>query len=110
MEQQLQRMTDEIVAVYKKYEATGTKPWTYEIAARDLVYQVGSLMKLVMQRNGERFVGSEDKTMIDHRIGDELADIMAETLFIARELNIDIESSWRSMVASDESKIDQRLK
>lgn len=104
----LKEMSEQIARVYKSYETTGTKPWDYEIAAKDLVYQVGSLTKLVMQRNQERFADGKSQAEIDKGIADELADILAETLFIARALGIDLEKAWEDMVQSDEDKISAR--
>ena len=80
----LGQLTDEIVATYKSYEKTGTKPWDYLVASRDLSYQVGSLTKVIMQLNNERYAkaGAED---LRAQAGDELADILAEVLFIAKE-------------------------
>ncbi len=62
-------------------ELTQTKPWTYEIASRDLAYQVGSLTKLVMQKTGERHAKGKTEKEIMKDIGDELADILGEVLF-----------------------------
>ena len=38
-------------------------------------------------------------------VADELADIMAEVLFISNELNIDFNKAWEKMIESDENKI-----
>ncbi len=105
---QIEQMTEEIVAMYKQYQKTGTKPWTYEIAAKDLSYQVGSLTKLIMQRTGERFADNKSEEELRKGIADELADILAETLFIAHELDIDLTQAWEDMIRSDESKVSVR--
>jgi NTP pyrophosphatase (non-canonical NTP hydrolase) len=105
----LHQLTDEIVAVYKRYEATGTAKWTHEIAAKDLAYQLGSLTKALMQLRGERHAGGKTPEQLRAAVGDELADILAETLFIARELDIDLAASWQAMVASDDAKITERV-
>lgn len=102
-------LTAEVQAIYKEYRATGTAPWTYDIAAKDLPYQVGSLMKRIMQLRGERHADNKSETALKNEIGDELADILAEVLFIASELEIDILSAWDRMLASDHTKIIERV-
>jgi NTP pyrophosphatase (non-canonical NTP hydrolase) len=103
----LHELTDEIVATYKSYESTGTKPWDYLIASRDLSYQVGSLTKVIMQLSKERYTKDAPEAL-KAQAADELADILAEVLFIARELNIDMYQAWNKMIGSDEAKIEER--
>lgn len=104
----LQQMTQEIVAVYKKYTQTGTIEWTGDVAARDLPYQVGSLTKIMMQLSGYRYADGKTKEELTAQASDELADILAEVLFIAHELGIDMQHAWNDMVKSDETKIEAR--
>jgi NTP pyrophosphatase (non-canonical NTP hydrolase) len=106
----LDEMTSHVASIFKRYEATGTKPWTYEIAAKDLAYQVGSLTKLIMQKDGERFAKGKTEKELLKDISDELSDILAEVLFIAHELNIDMHEAWEAMAQSDENKISSRSK
>jgi len=47
-------------------------------------------------------------SQIKAKLSDELADIMAEVLFIAHELDIDLHSAWDNMLASDQKKISER--
>lgn len=101
-------MQAEIVDVYQSYTTTGTNPWDYKVAAHDLPYQVGSLTKLIMQLSGDRYADGKTKETLIEGVKDELADILAEILFIAHELGIDIEEAWKGMVKSDEDKISSR--
>jgi NTP pyrophosphatase (non-canonical NTP hydrolase) len=101
-------MVQEVIAVYDDYRKTGTNQWTYDTAARDLAYQVGSLTKYVMQLRGDRHHEDKTREEIIAKISDELADILAEVLFISCELQIDLASAWEAMVASDERKIASR--
>lgn len=103
----LPELTSEIVATYKSYESTGTKPWDYLIASRDLSYQVGSLTKIIMQLSGERHT-RDSQEVLKSQAADELADILAEVLFIAKELDIDMYQAWNKMIGSDEQKISER--
>lgn len=107
-EKGLKDFTEEVVALFKKYEETGTPPWTYKTAVQDLSYQVGSLTKAVMQLEGERHAEGKSKEEMMKKVGDELADIFAEVLFIAHELNISLEEAWDQMLESDRSKIESR--
>jgi NTP pyrophosphatase (non-canonical NTP hydrolase) len=51
---------------------------------------------------------SKTDTQIKEGIKDELADILAEVLFISQELDIDLEEAWKGMVKSDHAKISAR--
>lgn len=104
----LQEMQQQVVDLFTKYIEQGTKPWTYVIASHDLQYQVGNLSKCVLQLEGYRYRGDLSEAEIKANAADELADIMAEVLFIAHELGIDLEDAWKKMVKSDEDKISQR--
>jgi NTP pyrophosphatase (non-canonical NTP hydrolase) len=43
-----------------------------------------------------------------HKLGDELADIMADVLFVADGLGIDMYQSWDAMLNNDKRKIKER--
>lgn len=101
-------MTKEIVATFESYKKTGTAEWTHEIAAKDLSYQLGSLTRALMQLKGERFADGKTPEELKKQVADELADILAEVLFIAHELEIDIGESWEKMIDSDNTKIKNR--
>ncbi|GAO98795.1 hypothetical protein Cva_01464 [Caedimonas varicaedens] len=99
----------QIVKQMKKYSSRlCTKPWNYKTALRDLPCQVGSLTKLVMQLEGERYRHNKTNAEIKEEIGDELADILSLVVFIAHELNIDLNDAWEGMHKSDENKLSTR--
>jgi hypothetical protein len=104
----LKEFESEVVTMFKKYEQTGTIPWNYSIATRDLPYQVGSLTKAVSQLEGIRHREGKTDEELKAKIGDELADIFAEVLFIAHDFGISLEDVWQNMLASDQRKIDER--
>jgi len=104
----LRQLTEEIVQDFRNYDATGTNSWTYATAIRDLPYQLGSLTKLLNQLEGDRFADGQTPDQIKAKMADELADIMAEVLFAAHELGIDMDQAWRDMIKSDETKISER--
>jgi NTP pyrophosphatase (non-canonical NTP hydrolase) len=107
---EIKSMTDQIVKIFKEYDKQGTKSWTYDIAAHDLQYQIGILAKRVLQLKGFRFKEGLSDENIKNDISDELADVLAETLFIAHELDIDIGEAWNAMIESDKKKINTRSK
>jgi len=108
MPKTLEEMTKQIVEMFDHYESQGTAHWTYKIAALDLSYQLGSLAKRILQLDGERYTEGLSKEEIKAKISDELADILAEALFISHELGMDMEQAWERMLASDAKKIEER--
>jgi NTP pyrophosphatase (non-canonical NTP hydrolase) len=98
----------DVISIFKRYEETGTIPWTYKIAAHDLSYQIGSLTKAIMQLEGERHAEGKTREEVLKKVADELADIFAEVLFIAHELDISLEEAWEGMLRSDQTKIEAR--
>ncbi len=108
MSKNLHQMTNEILQTFKEYERTGTKPWTYRTAAFDLSYQIGMLTKRILQLDGERYREGKNDKELKVLIADELADIIADVLLIAHELDIDLEMAWKHMQKSDAKKIAER--
>jgi len=104
----LSQLTAEVVDIFEKYNSTGTNNWTAEIAAQDLPYQVGSLTKAMMQMAGNRFADGKSALQLRADLSDELADILAEVLFIAHELEIDLSEAFANMLKSDNKKIEER--
>lgn len=49
----LQEMTLDVQKSINMYPSSGTKSWDYQIAAKDIAVQTGSLIKLIMQLNNE---------------------------------------------------------
>lgn len=106
---ELKKLTQQVREIYAAYEDSGTNKWTYETALIDLSYQVGSLSKIMLQIRGDRFA-EEPADKLTEQIGDELADVLAEILFIADELGIDLQEYWANMLNSDREKISNRTK
>lgn len=95
---------------FAKYDRQGTRHWTWDTAARDLSYQVGELAKVTLQLSGERYNEGHDEAALRWQLRNELADIMAEVLYIASELGIDMNVALEEMVADDAKKIAERTK
>ncbi|MEI6478207.1 MAG: hypothetical protein WCO52_04465 [bacterium] len=101
-------LTSDVTRIFAEYDKQGTVTWDYRIAASDLPYQLGSLTKAISQLHGERYAEGKTEEQLKRTIADELADIMAEVLFIAQDLDIDLESAWEGMLKSDTDKIKER--
>ena len=108
MKKTLEELQKETIATFKEYEKTRRRPWTYRIAAFDLSYQVGSLAKRILQIEGDRFGENLSREELKTKTADELVDIMAEVVFIAHELGIDLEQAWQNMLESDKKKVSEQ--
>jgi len=108
MSKTIQQMTAEVIKSFDSYVAQGTKKWDWESAAKDLPYQVGSVTKIMQQLTNERWAENKTKKALLVEMSDELADIIACTLFIADGLNISIEDAWLKMLDSDNKKVSER--
>lgn len=104
----LEAMTQQVTHQMERYTQMGTKKWTYKTALRDLPVQVGSLTKLAMQLEGERYRHGMNAPDIKRKMADELADLLSLVLFIAHELSIDMKEAWHIMLSSDEHKLSSR--
>lgn len=62
----------------------------------------------MLQLTGERWADGKTEAELKSQMANELADIMAEALFIASELNIDMAKPWEDMLADDTKKISER--
>lgn len=104
----LYEMKEELIKVWDTYHTQGTIPWTHETATQDLSYQIGSLNKLDLQLKNFRYREGMTEEEIKAKIADELADILAETIFIADGYGIDLYEAWEAMLGSDVKKISER--
>ena len=110
MSKTLVQITKEVVAIFEEYRKQGTLNWNYEIASRDLIYQVGSLNKVILQLHNQRYRDGKTADELKSVVADELPDILAEVVFIAHDMHIDLEVAWEKMAESDRSKIANRSK
>jgi NTP pyrophosphatase (non-canonical NTP hydrolase) len=106
----IKQWTEAVKKSFGKYDAQGTTHWTWETAARDLPYQVGSMWKVLLQLSGERYKEGKNDEALQWQLRNELADILAEVLYIAGELNIDMNRALSEMVDDDTKKVDERTK
>ncbi len=101
-------LTEAVKNSFKKYDQQGTRHWTWQVAAQDLAYQIGSLNKVMLQISGDRWADSKDKVALEAEFRDELADILAEVLYIASEKGIDMNRAMDEMMKSDQDKVNSR--
>ena len=101
-------LTSAVKASFAKYDAQGTRHWTWEVAMQDLSYQIGSLQKVALQLSEYRWADGKDKVALEADFRDELADILAEVLYVAAERGIDMNRAMDEMVASDQKKVTAR--
>jgi hypothetical protein len=108
MSKTLSQITADVVQVFNEYDSQGTRHWSYKEAMADLPYQLGSLAKRMGQLDGMRYADGLSREQLLKHTADELADIIAESLFIAYELGIDMDTAFVAMFASDRKKIAER--
>lgn len=106
----ISQLTQIVKDSFAQYDKQGTNHWTWEIAAKDLAYQIGSLNKVMLQLSGDRWTDGKDKDTLEAEFRDELADILAEVLYIASERSIDMNQAMGEMVQSDTRKVEERTK
>lgn len=104
----LKELTAIIKASFATYDAQGTRHWTWQTAAHDLSYQIGSLHKIMLQLSGDRWAEGKATAELEANLRDELADILAEVLYIASERGIDMNQAIAQMVQSDAHKVTER--
>jgi len=93
---------------FGQYDKQGTRHWTWETAAKDLTYQIGSLTKVMLQLSGERWADGKNNEELEWQFRNELADILAEVLYVAGERNINMNQAMDEMVGDDKKKVKER--
>lgn len=104
----INQLTKIVKDSFARYDQQGTRHWTWETAAKDLAYQIGKLSKVALQLSGDRWAEGKDVAALEAEFRDELADILAEVLYIASERNINMNQAMDEMIESDSRKIKVR--
>ncbi len=99
---------NDVVKMAQRYTSQGTKPWDVQTNAMDLQYQIGSLCKLLLQKDG--FVHNHGLTAgeIDSLIALDISDIISLALVIADKLDINPDKAFIDHLQSDIEKIRKR--
>lgn len=92
-----QQAIDQYRAIYQRFEKIEGRPWGAEGATIELMKQVGELAKLVMV--AERYYFPKRQMMEGYqadfeKIGDELADIVAQVVRLADYYQIDLVDAY----------------
>ena len=81
------------------------KEWNNGQIAQGFVGDVGSLMKLVMAKEGIR-----DMEDVDKKLAHELADCLWSVLVLANKYGVDIEKSFLDTMNDLDKRIDEKIK
>lgn len=87
---EMEEMYDNIVKRFNKIEL---KDWKAEGVMIELSKQVGELAKQVMIKE-KYYALTEEVEDIDKRIGNEMADVIAQIMRLASYYNIDLENAF----------------
>ncbi|MDE7339552.1 MAG: MazG-like family protein [Lachnospiraceae bacterium] len=88
--QEMEKMYEEVVKRFNKIEL---QAWNAEGAMIELSKQVGELAKQVMIK--ERYYALEGETPdVDERLGNEMADVIAQVMRLADFYKIDLEKAF----------------
>lgn len=87
---EMQEMYEQIVRRFSKIEL---QEWKAEGAMIELSKQVGELAKQVMIK--EKYYALTDEVPdVDERLGNEMADVIAQVMRLAMHYNIDLEKAF----------------
>ena len=80
-------------AVVKRFNKIELQPWNAEGAMIELMKQVGELSKQVMIK--EKYYALTDEVPnVDEKIGNEMADVIAQVMRLAEYYKIDLEKAY----------------
>lgn len=86
-------MEDMYKEVVKRFNKIELREWKAEGAMIELTKQVGELAKQVMLK--ERYYAFEGDTLdVDKRLGNEMADVIAQIIRLADYYKIDLEKAF----------------
>lgn len=87
---EMENMYREIVKRFNKIEL---QPWNAEGAMIELMKQVGELSKQVMIKE-KYYALTGEVTDVDERLGNEMADVIAQVMRLADYYKIDLEKAF----------------
>ncbi len=86
-------MEDMYREVVKRFQMIELREWKAEGAMIELIKQVGELAKQVMIK--ERYYALEEEVPnVDERVGNEMADVIAQIMRLADYYKIDLEKAF----------------
>lgn len=99
---------EEVAGMARRYAQQGTRPWGVTQIGMDLQYQIGSLSKLLLQRDGYVHDHGLTEAEIQSLIALDIADIISLALSLADALDIDPNEAFVAQLQSDIEKIRER--
>ncbi len=103
---QVEQRALEVRGKYRQLEmARLGREWTLSEMTEGFVGDVGSLMKLVMAKQGIRVIDD-----VDEKLKDEICDCLWATICIANRLGIDLESEFAKKMDVLNVRVENSLK
>ncbi len=96
------------VCMVEHYLAQGTKSWDLREISMDLSYQVGTLVKLIMQESGHVYCDGIPSEDIRALMALDIADILSLALIMAYRLGIDPDEAFIEHLKFTLTKINER--
>lgn len=101
---EMQDMYKDIVTRFNKIEL---REWKAEGAMIELSKQVGELAKQVMLKENY-YAFSEDEATVNERLGNEMADVIAQVMRLADHYEIDLEKAFVEARADEDGYLKSR--
>lgn len=93
--------------VVKRFNKIELQDWKAEGAMIELSKQVGELAKQVMIKE-KYYALTEEVTDVDERLGNEMADVIAQVMRLADYYNIDLEKAFIQAREDEERYLQSR--
>lgn len=100
----MQEMYMDIVHRFNKIEAS---EWKAQGTMIELIKQVGELAKQVMLKE-KYYAFSDNDSVIDERLGNEMADVIAQVIRLADYYKIDLEDSFMKARQDEDNYLKSR--
>ena len=101
---EMQEMYRDVVRRFRQIELT---PWKAEGAMIELTKQVGELAKQVMIKE-KYYALTADVPDVDDKLGNEMADVIAQVMRLADHYGIDLEAAFLAARADEAQYLDSR--
>ena len=107
MGRNLHQMQGMYRSVVRRFNRIELSPWRAEGAMIELTKQVGELAKQVMIKE-KYYALTDDVTNVDEKLGNEMADVIAQVMRLADHYGIDLEEAFVAARADEDSYLNSR--
>lgn len=107
MSRTFQEMQEMYRSVVRRFNRIELSPWRAEGAMIELTKQVGELAKQVMIKE-KYYALTDDVTNVDEKLGNEMADVIAQVMRLADHYGIDLEEAFVAARADEDSYLNSR--